>query len=359
MNKGSPLHDYSSRIARVQKDLSQDASLLVTDALNIRYLCGFSGSSGALVIDRESATLVTDGRYVEQAHSETFSILIFESRSLFDGVGKVIKTGQVFFEPNNLTITQYERLSGTLSGRTLIKSSINIESIRVIKDNSEIALIEQACAISTTSLHELVSSGLLGLSEKAIAQRLNALMIKHGADGPAFDSIVATGPNSAIPHHQPTDRPFTHGDLLKIDFGALVLGYHADCTRTFSAGEPTAWQRETYDAVYTSQTAATAMVAAGVALTSVDQCARGVIASLGRTAEFVHGLGHGVGLQIHEDPFLSATDATRLEENMVITVEPGLYVPGLGGVRIEDTLVVTASGSKNLTVFPYELINIS
>lgn len=359
MNVMHSVHDFGARISRVQSSLPQGASLVVSNAVNIRYLCGFTGSNGVLVVDCDSAILVTDGRYIEQAVSETEGIEIFEARALYAGIAHVITSAQVYFDPNDVTIAQHERLVEALTERTLLKSPLTIESLRVIKDESEISLIQQACSISTNALTELIESGIVGLTEKAISRRLVDLMMSFGADGPAFDSIVASGPHSAIPHHQPTDRIIAKGDLLKIDFGALVKGYHADCTRTFSVGTPSAWQLETHEAVAASQAAATATVRSGAAVADIAKSAREVFNSLGRIDEFIHGLGHGVGLQIHEDPFLSAADGTRLEENMVITVEPGLYVQGLGGVRIEDTLVVTTSGSKNLTVFPYELIDIS
>jgi len=355
----SVVHDYQARIEKVQHQLTVEHSMLVTNLFNIRYLCGFTGSSAALLINKESAVLVTDGRYIEQAQAETGHVAIHQARSLHQGIGQIVATSHVEYEPTHVTVAQFDSLSAVLVGKTLRKSVFTIESMRRLKDASEIELITQACAVSTAALHALVENTLVGQSERAIARKLNEYMIERGADGPAFEAIVASGPNTAIPHHQPSERTLGIGDLLKIDFGALVQGYHADCTRTFVAGTPTTWQRETYDSVYSSNAAATAMVADGVESASVDQCARGVLDSMGRLDEFVHGLGHGVGLAIHEDPFLSASDGTRLTENMVITVEPGLYVPGVGGVRIEDTLVVTTQGSCNLTVFPYELMDIS
>jgi len=348
----------TSRIARLQDQIPQDVTLLVTELTNVRYLSGFTGSNGALLVTRDDSLFVTDGRYQDQIQSEVSTPYAIH-RSLLAGVAKELLTRTVWVEAAHMSIGEFHLLEKLCSGRKVQISSLTIESFRLIKDDIEIAALAKACLISTDALHQLINKQLVGRTERDIARELDNLMLDAGAEAVGFDTIVASGPNSAIPHHTPTSRILEVGDLLKIDFGARVLGYHADCTRTFIAGPPTDWQRETHEFVYASQTAASAMIADGISMSSVDQCARAVFEQAGRVLEFTHGLGHGVGLQIHEDPFLSSTESTRLVENMVVTVEPGLYVLDRGGVRIEDTIVVTATGSRNLTVFPYELLDIS
>jgi Xaa-Pro dipeptidase len=218
----------------------------------------------------------------------------------------------------------------------------------------------QPCAGSDRALAELIAAGGLrpGRTEREIGRELDARMLDHGADAPSFETIVATGPNSAIPHHRPVERELAAGDFVKLDFGAEYGGYHSDMTRTFVLGRPADWQREIYDLVHAAQAAGRAALRIGAEVRSIDAAARDVIAGAGRAEQFGHGLGHGVGLEIHEAPALSPLGAGTLVDRMAVTVEPGVYLPGRGGVRIEDTLVVRDSAepelltlsSKDLTV---------
>ena len=224
-----------------------------------------------------------------------------------------------------------------------------MEALREVKDAGEIALLRLACEAADAALEQLVSGGGLrpGRTEREVGRELEALMLEHGADGPSFETIVAAGANSAIPHHRPTDAVLAAGDFVKIDFGALVGGYHSDMTRTFVLGKAGDWQREIYQLVSDAQRAGREALEAGATLSDVDGAARQVIADAGYAENFGHGLGHGVGLQIHEAPGINSAAAGTLLAGSVVTVEPGVYLPDRGGVRIEDTLVVGEAGPRS------------
>jgi Xaa-Pro aminopeptidase len=238
-----------------------------------------------------------------------------------------------------------------------------VAALREIKDAGEVALLRLACEAADAALADLVARGGLrpGRTEREVGRELEALMLDHGADGVSFETIVASGSNSAIPHHRPTDAVLADGDFVKIDFGALVGGYHSDMTRTFVLGKAADWQLEIYELVSAAQRAGRVALQAGASLADVDAAARGVIVDAGHGAHFGHGLGHGVGLQIHEAPGINATAAGTLLAGSVVTVEPGVYLPDRGGVRIEDTLVVADTRQAHghppelLTRFPKEL----
>ncbi|MBB5790960.1 Xaa-Pro aminopeptidase [Jiangella mangrovi] len=225
-----------------------------------------------------------------------------------------------------------------------------VEGLRAVKDEGELALLAEACAISCRALEDLYAAGgFIGRTEKEIARDLEWRMFGHGADGIAFETIVATGPHSAIPHHTPTERPVERGDLLKIDFGAVYQGYHADCTRTSVVGaQPQDWQREIYQLVADAQRAGREAIAVGDECVAVDNASRAIIDDAGYKENFGHGTGHGVGLEVHEAPTLGYSATGTLADRMAVTVEPGIYLPGRGGVRIEDTLAVRASGGPEL-----------
>jgi Xaa-Pro aminopeptidase len=232
-----------------------------------------------------------------------------------------------------------------------------VEALREVKDAGEVALLRLACEAADAALAALIDRGGLrpGRTEKAVARELEALMLEHGADGPSFETIVAAGENSAVPHHRPTDAVLDQGDFVKIDFGALVAGYHSDMTRTFVLGAAADWQREIYAAVAAAQQAGVDALESGAQLGEVDRAARHVIAEAGYGDFFGHGLGHGVGLQIHEAPGINSAAAGTLRAGSAVTVEPGIYLAERGGVRIEDTLVVGARGPEQLTRFPKNL----
>lgn len=347
-----------TRLSRIQQSLDVSQAFYVSDALNIRYLCGFTGSFGALFVTTHNATLLTDSRYLIQAGSETTGVSISATGNLYPDQELTRNINEVLFEKSHLTIERHERLLATVPHATTTGTSARIEQLRIVKDEAEIALIRQACAISTRALREVSSHIHEGMSERQVARLLDSTILDFGADAIAFETIVASGPHSAIPHHQPTDRFLTDGDFLKIDFGAAVNGYHSDCTRTFVIGHPSDWQRQVYNQVLAAQTAGRNAIGIGRTFAEVNTAARSAITNPEYAATFQHGLGHGVGLAIHEDPFFSASQQAKIEPGMVFTVEPGIYLADRGGVRVEDTLLITPQGYENLTEFSYDLISL-
>lgn len=344
-----------ARLAGGLVDAGVDA-VLVTRLVNVRYLSGFSGSSGALLLAADGhATLATDGRYQDQAEAECPGVALLVTRAgpadLLAEAGRS-GAGRVGFEAHDLTVASHRVLSEAFDG-TLVPLEPVVEPLRSVKDAHELGLIREACRVSDAALASVLPGIRVGSTERGIAADLEAAMRRLGADGAAFESIVAGGPHSAIPHHTPTDRPLERGDLLKIDFGALVAGYHADETRTFVVGAPPAdWQAELHAAVAAAQAAGVAALGPGVSGVAVDRAARQVLEEAGWGERFTHGLGHGVGLEIHEAPKVGARSTGTIGADMVITVEPGAYLPGRGGVRIEDTLVVSDAAPRVLTEAP-------
>ena len=350
------------RLRQVLADRDAPA-VLVTGLVNVRYLSGFTGSHGALLITPDKVVLATDGRYDVQAAQQAPDVELVLDRVAATALAtRAAKEGlrRLAFEEHNVTVEQYATLRDAAAGVELVQLGRSVEQLRQIKDEHEIGLIREACAISDRALAELLDSILFGRTERHIAQELERRMLDHGADGPAFETIVASGPNSAIPHHRPTDRRVEEGDFLKVDFGALFHGYHADMTRTFVVGgEPAPWQIELHELVFAAQKAGREALAPGVELAEVERAARSVIEAAGYGERFTHSLGHGVGLQVHEDPFIRLTSTGKLAARMPVTVEPGVYLPGRGGVRIEDTLVVRDAedgGPELLTITTKELL---
>ena len=351
-----------SRLTELAAAAQVDA-VLVTRLVNVRYLTGFSGSSGALLLlgggDDPVAVLATDGRYRDQAAEQCGDVRLLISRTgPADLLAHASTAGadRVGYEPEAVSVADFRHLSEGFPG-ALVELDPLVERLRAVKDPSEIALLRRACQVSDAALAELLPRIRTGMTERQVAADLEAGMRRLGADGAAFESIVAGGPHSAIPHHEPTDRPLTRGDLLKIDFGARVRGYHADETRTFVVGaDPEGWQSDLHAAVLAAQQAGVAALRPGASARAVDAAARSVVADRGWGDHFTHGLGHGVGLEIHEAPFLGATSPDRLSAAVPVTVEPGVYLPGRGGVRIEDTLVVGTDTAESLTTTPRELL---
>ncbi|ORX02319.1 X-Pro dipeptidase [Mycobacterium triplex] len=346
-------------------------AMLVTDLINVRYLSGFSGSNGALLVfaDDREAILATDGRYRTQAAAQAPDLEVAIERAVGRYLaGKAGDAGvsKLGFESNVVTVDGFDALTseiGEHGGKTeLVRAAGMVEALREIKDAGEVALLRLACEAADAALKDLVARGGLrpGRTEREVSRELEALMLDHGADAISFETIVAAGPNSAIPHHRPTDAVLADGDFVKIDFGALVAGYHSDMTRTFvlgKAGKAAAWQLEIYQLVAESQRAGREALRPGADLREVDGAARQLIVDAGYGEQFSHGLGHGVGLQIHEAPGIGATSSGTLLAGSVVTVEPGVYLPGRGGVRIEDTLVVgdRPATAELLTRFPKDL----
>jgi Xaa-Pro dipeptidase len=266
--------------------------------------------------------------------------------------------GRLGFESHVVTVDGHAALARVTGATPLIAASRPVEALRLIKDDIEVAALRAACAAADTALAGLLADGGLrpGRTEREVARDLEDRMVAAGAAGPSFETIVAAGANSAVPHHRPTDAPLRRGDLVKMDFGALVNGYHSDMTRTVVLGEPAGWQREIYDLVAAAQAAGRAALRPGADVREVDSAARDVIVQAGHGEDYVHGLGHGVGLQIHEAPALSQFGVGTLAAGMTVTVEPGVYLADRGGVRIEDTLVVSDGEPELLTLTTKDLV---
>lgn len=338
-------------------------ALLVTDLLNIRYLTGFTGSNAALLLhaDGDGKTLFcTDGRYTTQAAAEVPDLETVVDRAsaaalVAKAAGDRGTYGRLGFESQYVSVETYEALKQQVP---LERTPGLVERLREVKDETEIEALRQACAAADRALADLLAAGGLrpGRTELEIARDLEHRMLEHGSSAPSFASIIAAGAHSAIPHHQPTHAELKRGDFVKLDFGATVDGYHSDMTRTFVLGEPADWQREVYDLVRSAQAAGVGAVVPGAEVSHVDAAARDVIKEAGHGEHFAHGLGHGVGLQIHEAPSFAATGVGTLAAGMAVTVEPGVYLAGRGGVRIEDTLVVRAGEPELLTLSTKNLV---
>ena len=336
-------------------DIGADAAL-ITRLVNVRYLTGLVSSNAALLVLPDGELLATDGRYRAQAADQAPDVSVVVER---DAAGALVQRApagsRLAFEAHHMTVETYDALSSSYDGE-LVSLVRAVEKLRTVKDEEEIALLREACAIADRALADVLPRIHPGRTERDVAVELESLMREYGAEAPSFDTIVATGPNSAIPHHRAADRAIAEGDLLKIDFGARYDGYHSDMTRTFCVGTPAGWQRELHELVSAAQLAGRSAVAPGADAGDVDQAARDVIEAAGHGAEYPHGLGHGVGLEIHEAPTLGYNSTTTLEERMPVTVEPGVYLDGRGGVRIEDTVVVRAGEPEILTGSTRELL---
>lgn len=323
-------------------DFSVDA-LLVLDLKNIRYLSGFSGSDGALFIGRDRRALLVDGRYTTQAREETSGVEVLEYREKVEGIADAISNHRnlaVGFEAAAMTVETHTKLANRLEKTTLTPLPETFRMIRAVKTEDEIEKIGTAAAIATRALASVLERIRTGMRERDIAADLEAAMIREGAEAVAFPTIVASGRNSARPHARPGLREIQRGDALTIDFGAVLDGYHSDETCTVFVGRADARQQEVYGVVREAQAEALKAVRAGVTCREIDRIARSRIEADGLGGYFSHGTGHGVGLDVHEFPRIAATSEDVLAAGMVVTVEPGVYIPGSWGIRIEDLLLV-------------------
>lgn len=348
------------RLRALLPDRDADAAL-VTDLVNVRYLTGFTGSNGALLVPAEEPPdgdlLATDGRYGEQAAEQSPDLHRLTSRALTrDLVTAATDVRRLGVETHAMSVDAHEALVAEVEV-PVVSLRRAVEQLREVKDDVEIEALTRACGISVEALTGLWAGPLLGRTEREIARDLEARMYALGAEAIGFDTILASGPHSAIPHHEPTGRRVEPGDLLKADFGARVDGYHADCTRTVVVGaEPAGWQREIHAAVRAAQWAGVEAMVAGAEVKAPDAVARQVLDDAGWLERFTTGIGHGVGLQVHEDPYVGKRHPGRLHDRTPVTMEPGVYLPGRGGVRIEDTLVVGPGAPSVLTDLTRELL---
>ena len=351
----------AGRDALVRQRLAQTtnskvASLLVTDLNNIRWLTGFTGSAGTLIVRPDDMVLIVDGRYGDQSREQTINshaqCSVIEGRSaaeLREGVlhtTKELKT--IGFDPSEMTVTAHETMAAQIDSE-LVKVSAVVPHLRRRKSEPEIQRMELAASATDAALGEVEPMLVSGLTERDIRDELDYRMRKHGAEFTSYDTIVASGPNAARPHHRPVARKIVEGDSVVIDVGGLVDGYHSDMTRTYLIGEVDPVLGEMHEVVSASQLLGLSHVRAGILAQDVDRICREFIADAGFGSEFSHSTGHGVGLQIHEMPWVRNGFAEPLEVGEVVTVEPGVYREGLGGVRIEDLVVVTQSGCRILT----------
>jgi Xaa-Pro aminopeptidase len=355
-------NEFSARrrgIAATLAERNADA-LIVSAAPNVRYLTGFTGSNGLVLLWVSGAVLFTDPRYEIQAAQETNCRLRIVRGSLYCAVMKTAagkKFRRLGFEKGRLGYEAYERLYGRLTlGASLVPLAGAIEAARMLKSRAEIELIRRSVETNSAAFERAIRRVRPGVSERDLAAELDYQMRLLGAEGPAFDTIVAAGPRSALPHAHPTANTLRHNQLLLIDVGASQEGYASDMSRMAFLGRPGLKVRRLYRAVLEAQLAAIAAVQPGVRAEQIDRAARRVLRAGKLEKAMVHAAGHGLGLEIHEAPRLGNGEKTPLAEGMVITIEPGIYLEGFGGIRIEDTVVVTQSGSSVLTPTSKDLL---
>jgi len=328
-------------------------AMLITQPLNRYYLSGFSGSAGTLFVTADRAVLLTDSRYTERAAGEApdFAVVKLERdvATALPGLFADAGVDRAGFESTHLTCAEYKTWAEKVGEAALVPTQGIVEGLRAVKEEGELTLIRKAVAIADAAYAYLKQTIRPGMTEKQIAWDLEVWMRTHGADGIAFDLIVASGPNGAMPHALASDREVRAGEPIVVDMGARVCGYHSDLTRTLYLGNGDGVFRQVYDIVLRAQQAAEARLAPGALGPDVDGVARSIITEAGYGDNFGHGLGHGVGLAVHELPGLNQRTQDTLAPGHVVTVEPGIYLSGWGGVRIEDMALITESGAEILT----------
>ena len=351
------MSDRAQRVDDAVRERDLDA-LFVGDLTNLRWLTGFSGSSGAAVIGPGVRRFLTDFRYLTQSAALTRQGWTQEIGNdllerLVDGLPEGTRLG---FEDDHLTVRQHARLEKLLGDRAeLVAAGGIVEELRLVKEPGEVDKVRAAARLADEALREVLDAGIVGRTERDVALDLEVAMRRRGAEGPSFPPIVAAAAHGALPHAEPRDVAIPAGTLVTIDFGAQLDGYASDCTRTFATGEIDPRDRAVYELVLHAQQEALAAVRPGPLGREVDAVARGIIEAGGHAEHFGHGLGHGVGMDVHEGPRLSKNGDTPLAAGQIVTVEPGVYVPGQVGVRIEDLVAITEDGHEVLTTLPKDL----
>ncbi len=352
-----------SRLVRLRAELAKKHldAFLTRKMENVFYLSGFTGDTGAILVTMDDAYFFADSRFTLQASQEAigFEVVPVE-RSYFESIATFLKKkkwAEIGIEANDLNVGAYNKLCD------LVGPTINfrpedqlIETLRSVKDEGELKIMQQAVELTEQAFEQIIPLIKPGVTERQLQVELIKIMYEYGFSGPSFDFIIASGPRGALPHGVATDRVIQSGEMVTFDIGGIFQHYCSDMTRTVAVGEPSSQLREIYEVVLAAQNAAEQAVWPGVTGQMVDQVARQVIQEAGYGEYFGHGLGHGVGLEIHELPVASPKGTTMLVPQMVITIEPGVYIPGLGGVRIENELVVTADGASALNRFTKELL---
>ncbi len=344
--------------ARARMDEERLDALVVLKAENRAYLTGFTGSAGIAVLARERAQLLVDFRYVDQAGAEAVGWSVLRTSNLMEGLGALLTeaaAARVGLEADAVTVAQWRTLE--TPGRELVALE-GVDRLRWRKDPAELDLIRRAVQIADAAFTEILPQVRPGVREVELAAELEYRMRRAGAERAAFETIVASGPRSALPHGRASERPLRRGDFVTFDFGAVVGGYHSDCTRTLVLGPASAEQRTVYALVRDALEAAEAGIRPGMTGRAADALARAWIAAAGYGEAFGHGLGHGVGLAVHEGPTLSPREEAVLPPGAVVTIEPGVYRSGWGGVRIEDLVVLEDGGPRRLGSLPRELLEL-
>lgn len=350
------------RIEKIQSVLSSDEAALILGGSNRFYFTGFKSSAGAVVITKEKAVLLVDFRYYEKANSTVKVAEVVLCQSIQKQLSEILKNNvvkKVFVETEEIDLNTFLEMESKLEGIELSKENViqkAINELRQVKSFDEMEFIKKAQGITDKAFRYILDRISIGKTEKEIALDLEFFARQNGSDGVAFDFIVVSGKNSSLPHGVPTDKKIEKGDFITMDFGAKWNGYCSDMTRTVAVGTPNAEQKKVYDTVFTAQKMALENIKAGANCKDIDAIARNYIYSCGYEGCFGHGLGHGVGIDIHESPAFNTCDNTVLKSGMVMTVEPGIYIENTFGVRIEDMVVVTNDGYENLTQSPKELM---
>ena len=336
--------------------------MLIEKPKNMRYLTGYTGE-GCLLVSEAGVVILTDFRYVEQASIQAPGVQVVRYDAAHPRLGEIrqqlVSAGahKLAVEEDAVTVEAYREMLRSLSGIELTAAGGLVERLRIVKDEDEIECIARACAISCQAFEKLLGVMKSGMTEREIQLELDYTMLRLGAEGVAFSTIAAAGVNGSLPHAIPSDHVVQEGEMLTLDFGARYGGYCADMTRTVAFGAISDELKKIYDTVLAAQLAALDMIGPGVVCSAVDRCARDLIDKVYPGA-FGHSLGHGVGLDIHEQPGLNTRDQRALTPGHIVTVEPGVYLPGVGGCRIEDTVAITETGYRNLVTAPKELIHL-
>lgn len=334
-------------------------AILFANLANIRYLSGFTGSDGALLVTRDGCRLLCDSRYTTQAAAEVVDGEVRQFSDRHDLIRELVDElglSRVGFEAAHTTVAAFTELSAKLSGCELVSLGSDLDQIRSCKDQDELERLTRVARLASDALQASLARLQPGISEAAFAWELESEMRRRGADGRAFDFIVASGERGAMPHGRASEKLIRSGELVTIDCGAQMNGYVSDETVTVAVGRPDQRSVEVYTIVREAHDLAVAAVRPGISCRDLDAVAREHIRRRGYGDYFGHGLGHGVGLEVHEKPAISPRSDMTLQEGMVFTIEPGIYIPGFGGVRIEDTVVVLAAGCRSLTRVPKELL---
>lgn len=354
----------NDRIARLRVLLEQSEgeALLVTHPINRRYLSGFTGSSGMVLISADRAALLTDFRYREQAPMQAKGFEVIEhAQNVHTTMAELLREWgiqKLLFEERNVTFATYSTMATAYSPVVLLPSGGLIEQLRMVKDADEIAVMQEAAVLADRAFEHILAYIRPGVSETSIALELEVFMRSEGATSSSFDTIVASGERSALPHGTASERLIGRNEYVKLDFGAYYKGYCSDITRTVFVGEPSAKHLEIYEIVKEAQQFALDHLRPGMTGKEGDALTRDIIARYGYGEYFGHGTGHGLGMEVHEEPRLSLSGDTVLTPGMTVTVEPGIYLPGFGGVRIEDDVVMTETGIHILTSAPKHLIRL-